>query len=274
MTMRHIFVSFAIASGFLTGAAQATSDVELRVEQTEWVLRLPGGEHLRSPQLVGATLQVVGGVLLRIDSAELQRVSGHQWWAHGLSVHVPERGWQPLCSKHTDGTQYAIVLPGREMADGSLVDDPDAFAVSCTSGALAKCLRLGYEPWRANGGGASLRPAFNACVRMIRADYGGQGVPYTAEGRRIDVYDKHGIQRPEIAPDQAFEAGWDEHGAVCVHHARVAEKVALRGLENSIPRLRGNVGSICTEAYARALGAIVFNRSQVPVSDPDGAFRD
>ena len=234
------------------------------------VLQVPGGERIRSPQLVGSQLRVDGGAVLRIDSVDrVEDPSGRQWWAHGLSVDIPGRGWQPLCAKHSDGTQYAVVLPGRETADGSLLEDPDAFAVSCTSGALAKCLRMGYEPWRLAPGGDNLRPAFNACVRMVRADYNGQGVPYTAEGRRIDVYDMYGIQAPESIGDQAFEAGWDSRGAVCVHHVRVADKVALQSLEIAVPRLRGNTGEVCTEAHARSLGAVLFNRSEVPRAPED-----
>ncbi|MBK6294687.1 MAG: hypothetical protein IPF55_10645 [Rhodoferax sp.] len=65
---------------------------------------------------------------------------------------------------------------------------------------------------------------------------------------------------------QDFEAGWGPAGAVCVRHVRVKNNVTLEQLEAHYPALRGRVGVVCTEAFARAQGALVFNRS-----DPSGA---
>jgi hypothetical protein len=78
----------------------------------------------------------------------------------------------------------------------------------------------------------------------------------------IDIYDPQGIQVTDNDPDLVFEAGWGPDGAVCVHHVRVKENVTLETLEARYPRLRGRTGAICTEAYARSLGAIVLNRSK------------
>jgi hypothetical protein len=97
---------------------------------------------------------------------------------------------------------------------------------------------------------------------MYRADYGGTGEPWTRNGMNIDLYDLQGIQKPDMAADQAFEAGWSVDGAVCVHHVRVKENTTLAELEEKYPRLKGRTGPICTEEYARSLGATVFNRSQ------------
>ncbi len=60
-----------------------------------------------------------------------------------------------------------------------------------------------------------------------------------------------------------FVAGWDSKGAVCVHHPRIRENISLAALEADVPRLAGRTGAICTEAYARSLGALIFNRSKV-----------
>jgi hypothetical protein len=42
---------------------------------------------------------------------------------------------------------------------------------------------------------------------------------------------------------------------------RVKENATLHGVEASSPRLAGRVGEICTEAFARNAGAILFVRS-------------
>jgi hypothetical protein len=102
---------------------------------------------------------------------------------------------------------------------------------------------------------------YNTCTRMVRADYCGGGDGTTRNGMSIDLYDDRSIQTPDNDPTQEFEAGWTENGAVCVRHVRVKENTSLNALAKSCPRLREHLGSDCTEASARALGAIVFNRS-------------
>jgi hypothetical protein len=263
--MKAALQALALTAAALCGqAASAATDAgqaRLRAEGSQWVLQTAGGT-LRSPNLVGAELVLGGGARLRIDSARpASDGPGSSWWAHQLSVLTELQGWQPLCAAHSDGSNYAVVLPGREQPDGMLADDPNGYAVSCTSGALAKCLRMGYEPWQTTPAGQPMRALFNACVRMVRADYGGHGAAFTENGRRIDVYDDLRVQTPDMDPKQAFEAGWNEQGAVCVHHARVAANVSLAELEARYPPLRGRTGAVCTEAFARAHGATVFNRS-------------
>ncbi|MEO6276460.1 ADYC domain-containing protein [Roseateles sp.] len=259
----RLFAAFMLAFAAALVAPASASAAEaspLRAEGSEWVLQTASGT-LRSADLVGAQLRLAGGAVLRIDSARLTNDgAGPGWWAHELSVQSAE-GWQPLCAAHSDGTHYAVVLPGREQADGSLADDPTRYAVSCTNGALTKCVRMGYAPWSPKAEGGTLLPMFNACVRMVRGDYGGGGVPFTENGQKIDVYDDAGLQIADMSPSQVFEAGWNEHGAVCVHHMRVAGKLAAGELEARFPQLRGRVGAVCTEAFARAHGATVFNRS-------------
>lgn len=224
----------------------------------------PNGSTLRSPDLIGARLQLEGGAWVRIDGVHRTGdAAGRSWWAHDLSAQAPGGTWQPLCAAHADGTRYAIVLPGRQQADGVLADVPGAFALSCTTGALPKCLRMGYQPWQQTAGGRSMRATFNACVRMVRADYSGQGMATTENGRQIDVHDVHGIQAPDRLPEHEFEAGWDENGAVCVHHVRVPANVSPAVLEAKAPRLVGHIGEICTEAHARDRGALILNRSVV-----------
>jgi hypothetical protein len=260
-TLQALALTAAALCGGLADAATDTAEARLRAEGSQWVLKTASGT-LRSPDLVGAELVLAGGARLRIDSATpASDGPGRGWWAHGLSVMTELQGWQPLCAAHSDGTTYAVVLPGREQLDGSLADDPNSYAVSCTSGALAKCLRMGYEPWRTTPAGQPVRAAFNACVRMVRGDYGGAGEPWTENGRQIDVYDVLGVQTPDMAPTQTFEAGWNDKGAVCVHHMRVAGKLSLAELEARYPQLRGRTGAVCTEAFARSHGAAVFNRS-------------
>jgi hypothetical protein len=107
-----------------------------------------------------------------------------------------------------------------------------------------------------------MRDIYNACVRLVRADYCGDGEATTRDGMRIDLYDDHGVQQSDRDPLQEFEAGWTAAGAVCVRHVRVKENISLERLAASCPRLRDRLGETCTEQRARTLGATLFVRSE------------
>lgn len=106
-----------------------------------------------------------------------------------------------------------------------------------------------------------MRAAYNAYVRMVRADYCGEGEGTPRTGILIDHYDAVGIEEPAQDPRFEFEAGWTATGAVCVRHVRISENTSLKRLAASRPRLRDHLGVSCTEESAHALGATVFVRS-------------
>jgi hypothetical protein len=96
-----------------------------------------------------------------------------------------------------------------------------------------------------------------ACVRMIRADYCGDGRPHTRDGTRIDLYDRLGIQRDEPVPGMSFEAAWGPGGALCVRHARLPDVLDLERLAAECPRLAARSGKACSEDEP----ALLYNRS-------------
>jgi len=85
---------------------------------------------------------------------------------------------------------------------------------SCTNGAIAKCVMMGYAPETA---GAAQH---QACTRMVRADYCGDGVSHTRDGTLIDVYDTAGVMAPGLDRTFRFEAAWGPNGALCVERTR------------------------------------------------------
>jgi hypothetical protein len=156
-------------------------------------------------------------------------------------------------------------LSGVWTASGEHVASDEAFGLTCTSGAIGKCLRMGYRPWQIARDGAPLRAYHQACVRMVRADYCGDGTGHTRDGTPINVYDRLGIQQADAAPAMRFEAAWATDGAVCVNHARVAEADSLEALERACPRrLRGRTGATCTEEAALRSGATLLLNASMP----------
>ena len=248
----------ALLALFCTAAVPAAAQPapKVTVEGTEFVVALADGRVLRSRDLVGATLDAhFAGRPMRIRIAAVepdpQDKSG-KVWLHTLETRDADGVWTNFCTAGPDGRQQGFPVEG----------GPRGLELSCTAGAIAKCVRFGYHRWGAATDGASLAPLHAACVHLVRGDYGGGDRPWTKNGMRIDVYDDHGVQAPDNSPDDVFEAGWSPAGAVCIHHVRVQENTTLGELEALYPALRGRTGAVCTEQFARAHGAIVFNRSK------------
>lgn len=254
-----VVLAFAVA----LAPGHAELPPALTVEGTTFVLRLADGRVLRSPELVGAELDLGDGSVLRVDAVrpDPQDPAG-EVLLHELSILAPDGTWREVCDEDREGRSEAFPMAGRWGSDGRFHGDASHFALTCTSGAQGKCVRMGYRPWAAAADGTSLAPLYEACVRMVRADYCGDGIATTRDGTLIDVYDRLGVQRPESGPELTFEAGWSPEGAVCVAHTRIPENLTLEQLGERCPRLASAVGAACDEAAAAAGGAVLFNRSR------------
>lgn len=127
--------------------------------------------------------------------------------------------WENVCDEDYDGVSKAILLSGTWDDTGAKNASSTQMTIACTSGVLAKCARWGYKPW-ASSGGVSLSSYHQACTRMARADYCGNGTPHTADGTWIDMYDDRGIQTRSSGDLMLYEASWTPDGAYCVSKGR------------------------------------------------------
>ncbi|MFL5252192.1 MAG: ADYC domain-containing protein [Rhodopila sp.] len=221
------------------------------------------GSSLRSADLVGAVLEANDEegrlVTVRIEAVRPDPSDAEgDIWLHEFSVLDPRAGaWTPLCVQAPDGTTGGFPLSGRWTPDGRHLADSHKFTLTCTSGAVGKCVRFGYKPWRSRNE-ESLWGYHQACVRMMRADYGGDGTPHTRDGTKIDVFDRFGIQKPESSPDEmTFEAAWDQDGAVCVRRTRIPALLNWQALVAVYPYLAHTPENECSEATP----AMLWNRS-------------
>jgi len=280
-------VAAAVAAPARAGdeADRAASPVaSIAVEGTVLKITLADGRVLASRDLIGASLLIDQGDRLRrvrLDGIERDPDDKRRdvapadvIWLHSFAVEGPDGAWGPLCEDGPDGRRQAISVAGRfSYADGRLgAGEPGSFELACTAGAMGKCVRFGYHPWQTRNlpqpvshhdgePVPSQLDLFNACIRMVRADYGGDGTGTTRNGMLIDLYDDYGIQAPDLDHRMTFEAGWTQDGAVCVSHPRVNENISLGEIAARWRRLAGRTGATCTEEAARSLGALLFNRS-------------
>lgn len=173
--------------------------------------------------------------------------------------------WVPYCEVGPDGTALALALAGRWRDGGvSFVEDPADFTLTCTAGASGKCARMGFIPGRRVAGNESLTPYFEACVRMMRADYCGDGRSHTDAGVPVELLDRAGQQPTWYDERLSFEAAWGRDGAVCVHRPRTTA-TTLEELVDRCPRLRDTLADDCREDSLLARpDVLLVNRSLTP----------
>jgi ADYC domain len=248
----------ALAAVLVVLSAATHAQARLTVEGTEFVLATRDGRTLRSADLVGTTLNVggrEGTVEITVKGVEVDRYAvGGRVVLHRFVAKEPSGKAVDLCMPDAGGHNHGFPVP----------DGRGGFELTCTSGAIGKCIRWGYRYWEEQPGGPPLRALHRACVHMARADYGGDGTPNTRDGTLIDIHDHFGIQRFDRVRSMAFEAAWGEHGAICVARTRVAETVSLAQLAERYPELAPRLGlDTCTEdAAMHDPAALLFNRSR------------
>ncbi|MBK8241153.1 MAG: hypothetical protein IPK74_37025 [Deltaproteobacteria bacterium] len=131
--------------------------------------------------------------------------------AHGGGERIVlEADGSPVCGDDGPG----IFVAGAWDEYGSFTADEGELTFSCTDGVISKCIDWGYAPWSF---GAEVH---QSCTRLARADYCGDGRPWTLDGTHIDVYDDFGVQQRVGFDEMSFEAAWGEQGAVCVNATR------------------------------------------------------
>ena len=235
------------------------------VDGTAFRVALPDGRVLAQDELPGMVLALGGGSgaqrRIRIDAVEPDaRDPAGEVVLYTLSEPDAATGqWHNACTPDPDGRRLGFPLAGAFTPQGRYVPTPGRILITCTGGAEGKCVRFGYKPWRHLPDGTSLEPYYQACVRLVRADYGGDGVGHTRNGTPIDLFDRIGIQRDEIGPGMTLEAAFGPDGAICVAHPRLPDLTSLDTLARQYPRLAGQLGAACDEhaaglLFVRSLG--------------------
>jgi hypothetical protein len=253
-----------------TEGFQAERIGKTEVIGTAFQVTLTNGKVLTGKELVGATLSLLMPSDAAVHRVRLDDIVTDARDPEGevllYKVAVLDGGTTTeLCDMDPDGNRWMFPLEGQWDAEGRMISR-SGFTLTCSAGAQGKCVRFGYKPWKTLTDGTDLAVYHSTCVKMVRADYCGDQAT-TRTGMKIDLYDNLGIQREAESSGKdelSFEAAWGTGGAVCVAHTRVPEKMTLKGLESTCPRLADRLGSSCTDENAR-LGrfgqALIFNRS-------------
>ena len=260
-SLRHL-TGLAAATLILAFAAATlpAAAASVAVEGTQFRVTADDGRVLPQEALKGVVLTFGDGSgkqrRIRIDSVEPDpKDPAGEVMLYGLSEPDPQSGeWRNACLPDPDGRRLGFPLAGSFAPDGRYQPAAGKLLITCTGGAEGKCVRFGYKPWGHTRDGVSLAPYYQACVRMVRADYCGDGVGHTRNGTPIDLFDRIGVQKDEIAEGMTLEAAWGPEGAVCVRHTRLPDVLSRDGL-----------AALCPERLARTCDestpALLYDRS-------------
>lgn len=225
--------------------ALAGEPLPATVEGTSLVVLAPDGRRVAGAALVGAV--VVGGDAaagrqdaFRIDGARADP-DDPEITLHDLSTRDAASGaWRPYCVPDERGVAGGLFVAGSWDASGTHLHDAK-FSVTCTSGAIGKCIRHGFKPWTTAPDGRSGWDYHQACTRLIRADYCGDGRAHTREGVRIEILSRlDPVEEPNSG--LAFEAAWTAEGASCLARPRLSGHSAEAIAAACPHRLAGRVG--------------------------------
>lgn len=188
--------------------------------------RASDGVAVQGNDFVGAQLKAQLSdstqIDLKINSITHDNGYNVDWYNISVSFNGGTT-WGPLCT----GGVGALPLSGRWGQHGQMISDSTMITFACDNAALAKCRKWGYDPAstreECDGLGnckqQPLKAWHEACTRMVRADYCGDGFAHTRNGTAIDLYDNLSIQT-RAGGLQYLEADWGVNGAYCVRHTR------------------------------------------------------
>jgi hypothetical protein len=137
-----------------------------------------------------------------------------------------------------------------------------AFTFACRDlGATAKCEeRLGYKPWAPPAGVSAdtMNKELQSCVRMIRADYCGDGNYHTVSGTEIDVRDSLSLQGYDMYAETSyagsagfgFEAVWTPNGSAGISYPRFLGSDPSHPGNSTIADLEGECPGLFAAEFA------------------------
>jgi hypothetical protein len=147
----------------------------------------------------------------------------------GYYTYIVKENGVSICGNDAQGAPIsAIALEGTwDYATGGFMPSTEQFTMACRGAAIAKCVEWGYKRWDGhqeskNGSNQTVpyRYFHEACVRMVRADYCGNGVSHTVDGTTIDIWDTANIQVQTLNSGLLPEAEWSASGAACIKRPR------------------------------------------------------
>lgn len=217
--------------------------------------------EVRGPEMIGTQLRLMHGGHLYVltfddiypDPAD---PTGDVFF-HEISVYdVDNDVTSPLCTIDDEAAPVIPMQYAWDLETGDRIKNANLVTFACVGAVLAKCVEWGYRPWGTatrcdsqgqNCASVDLLDYHQACTRMARADYCGDGTAHTQNGTLIDVYDPLSphIQAQMTANDPAWgvEAEWGPDGATCMGSSTRMQLLDDLGIPYETPPCAGDLSA-------------------------------
>jgi len=206
----------------------------------------PGNKVVSGRDFIGSVYKVTHiiskkeqeEITFRIDDVYLDADSPFRdIWRYRVSYKSSKDNiWQSLCLTPSGQPTDLIPLVGMywDFITGARYDQPSSFTYACKGGAIEKSVNFGYRPWASalqckfssnyqwSCDQVSLKNHLQASIRMLRADYCGDGRSWTNE-KYLDIYDYLLPQIQSREYNWDLEARWTQDGATCLNMQRHPE---------------------------------------------------
>ncbi len=143
-----------------------------------------------------------------------------------MTEETPSIGADDICGG--DGTMVNVLLIEGETYDvGLKTVNPAAnhVTLACAGEAVAKMKMFNFGPNDSiDGNGPATWQERQATIKMLTADYCGDGTSYTEPGTLVEWINKFGTTGTSPDPGLASEAWWNENGAMCLDMPRVGSR--------------------------------------------------
>ena len=138
-------------------------------------------------------------------------------WQYTFQHYDGQGNVANLCEPDPQGDLSAIPIADMTVNNttGDLIARNNTLYLACTSGAIGKAVLWDYMPWDIS------MAEFEAVVRVVRADYCGDGQSWTTLGSPLQLKDVWGVNNFANA-SASNEALWGLSGALCVDQPRLA----------------------------------------------------
>lgn len=196
------------------------------------------------PQLVGKVLSLMtptGPVQLRIVGFDSAMPSWSQGGAmvsvYRMEYNDQDNVTQPVCPNTSDDKKDMVTLIYGETYDRETnAISPGQgrwFTIACVAEGAFKMKMMDYAPSGARHASLEQR---KATLRMVTADYCGDGTPYTVDGTAVAWRNASGSVVPGVA-ETSLEAKWGPDGALCLDDPRYADPASIHC---AVPACSGN----------------------------------
>lgn len=237
----------------LASFTQAGVAYDLHVAHGRLVGTTSGGNTIRGSQLQGAIFLVrigrpttfqdyyikidevhdevrywaKGGNAPRLEGYRLKYQRINDTYFQDMCTNPPADGGPDVLSMGGDFIHDVLVFEGERIGARTRTDAADPthewFSIGCAGGTLAKMYLTGHTIAARMDGFSTTQPERQAILKLLSADYCGDGTPFTVSGQPLQWADDHAwmqVDSSKITRQSTFEARWTDTGAACLSTPR------------------------------------------------------